>query len=90
MISLGFFVLILQPKYISQLCGPTTHSCELEKITTNDFFELFDSEVVLDFLFRPLLDDVDMRSGIASESGVEMAAWRVGAHVLQRGEWSAE
>ena len=46
------------------------------------FFELFDSEVVSDFLFRPLLDDVDMRSGIASESGVEMAAWRVGAHVL--------
>ena len=42
------------------------------------FFELFDSEVVSDFLFRPLLDDVDMRSGIASESGVEMAAWRVG------------
>ena len=45
------------------------------------FFELFDSEVVSDFLFRPLLDDVDMRSGIASESGVEMAAWRVGAHL---------
>ena len=31
-------------------------------------FELFDSEpsfeVVSDFLFRPLLDDLDMRSGV--------------------------